>query len=265
MRWRCRETVLAVAVAADFAQFGARLLISPVVPDTVAAFSVSKGAVGLVLTGLWAVFALAQFPSGVLADRYGERRVVLAALGATTARSLLLSLSPTSLAFAGAAVLLGAGAGLYFSVGTSLLTRLYEETGGPLGLHSAGGPVAGLVLPVVAAAIAVRYGWRRVFLLGAGIAAVVCALAARRVRTTEPARPDRPLLAGLSPATVRRLLGRPAVAYVTAIAVVGMYTFRALLSFFPTFLVEHHGLPRGLANALFSLVFVLSRSYPFCR
>jgi MFS family permease len=119
VQWRYRDGVLALAALANFSQFGARLVISPLVPDIIAAFSVTKSTVGLALTGVWATFALFQYPSGVLADRYGERRVILTALGLTAGCSLLLALSPSFLAFAAFAVLLGAGAGLYFSVGTA--------------------------------------------------------------------------------------------------------------------------------------------------
>ena len=72
MRWEYRNTVLVLCTLAFFATMVARLVISPVVPDIETEFGTSSGMIGLALSGMWAAYALSQFPSGVLADRYGE-------------------------------------------------------------------------------------------------------------------------------------------------------------------------------------------------
>ncbi len=81
MNWRYRHTVLGLCTFAFASTMLARLVISPVVPDVTDGFGVSTGAVGLALSGMWAAYALTQFPSGILGDRFGERRVILAAVG----------------------------------------------------------------------------------------------------------------------------------------------------------------------------------------
>ena len=68
-RWDYRWTVLSLCTLAFFATTVARLVISPVVPAIEAEFDAPSGLVGVALTGLWTAYALAQFPSGVLADR----------------------------------------------------------------------------------------------------------------------------------------------------------------------------------------------------
>lgn len=258
MHWRYRDTVLSIAVLANFAQFGARLVVSPLVPRLIETFQTSKAEIGLVLTGMWALFALAQYPSGVLADVHGERRVVLAALVATGGASLLLAAAPSFPAFAALLLLLGAGAGLYFSVGTALLASLYDETGLPLSLHSMGAPAAGLVIPPTVVAVAVRYGWRSGFLLGAAVAACAALLVVLRVRPRPPARPDDRVRDRLRPAVLLDLLSTPGVAFTFLLSTLGMYAFQSFLSFFPTFLVEYRGLTETTASSVFSLVFVLS-------
>ena len=137
-----RYVVLVLCTLAFAATMVARLAISPVVPEVTATFSVSTGAVGLALSGMWAAYALTQFPSGVLADRYGERRVILTAVGVTAAASVLLSMSPTFAVFALTVVALGAGAGLHYSVATSFLARQFDDVGRAIGVHVAGGPPA---------------------------------------------------------------------------------------------------------------------------
>ncbi|WP_134672424.1 MFS transporter [Halorussus marinus] len=257
MRWRYRNTVLALATVAFFATMAARLAISPVVPDITDSFGVSTGGVGIALSGMWAAYALAQFPSGVLGDRYGERRVILTAVGLTTLASLLLAASPSYPAFAVFAVTLGGAAGLHYSVATTFISKHFQNIGRAIGIHVAGGPLAGLLVPVAAAAVAARYGWRPALLLGAVVAAPTFVAFAARVRPTEPTRPDQPMRDRFALGPVAELLARPEIAYTTVLAVAGAFTWQATASFLPTFLEVHHGLTATTASALFSLYFVV--------
>jgi MFS transporter, YNFM family, putative membrane transport protein len=256
-RWQYRYTVLVLCTLAFFATMVARLVISPVVPEIEAHFDTSTGAIGLALTGMWAAYALSQFPSGVLADRYGERRVILTAVSVTAVSSLLLALSPSLALFGLFAVVLGAGAGLHYVVATTLLTRLFSNTGRAIGLHVTGSPIAGLSAPILAAAIGSRYGWRVALLLGTAAAIPVGLAFARRVRPTDPPNPERPMREQFDPETLVALLSRPRIAYTTVLAIVAAFVWQATASFLPTLLVSHHGYSTAFAGVLFSLYFVV--------
>jgi MFS family permease len=206
---------------------------------------------------MWAAYALLQFPGGVLADRFGERRVVLLSLVATTAGSVLVASAPSLPVFALAVVVLGSGAGLYFAAGTALLDRRFANTGRAFAVHSAGGPLAGLVVPVVAASVAAGTGWRAGILVGGAAAAAALAVALVAVEDRTPASPDLRVRERLHPDTARDLLARPAVAFTCLLGVIGMYVFQAFVSFFPTFLQQHHGLTRGTAALATGVAFVL--------
>ena len=259
-----RKAVLALTVTAFFATMVARLVISPLVPDIIADFGVSAGRIGLALTGMWAAYALLQFPSGILGDRYGERRTIMAALAFTVIGSALLSWSPGFVAFALAAVFLGAGAGLYFSAATTFISRLFENTGWALGVHSAGGPLAGLVAPLVATAVSTRFGWRSALLVGAFVAlptlvtyAILVrpdqfSVAQEREETTNSNGID------LSLGRLIAIIGRPSVAFTSMIAFLGYFAWQAVLSFFPAFLIAHHSLSPAMASLAFAGLFVLS-------
>jgi len=75
MSWQYRHTVLSLCMLAFLVTYFARLAISPVVPLIVDDFGVEHRDRGRALRDVAGVRA-AQFPSGVLADRYGERRVI---------------------------------------------------------------------------------------------------------------------------------------------------------------------------------------------
>lgn len=248
-------------MGAFFATMVARLAVSPLVPDVIDAFGVSKTAMGLALAGMWAAYALLQLPGGVLAGRIGERRVIILALLLTGGGSLLLASAPSFTWFVVFSLVLGAGTGLYYPVAASLLTDLFENTGQALGLHISGGDISGLVVPVAAVAVAAQFGWRAGLLLGTAVALPMVLVSAIWIRSTPSNRtsspthqPDRLAVSEYT----RRLwsiLSRPSIGYTVALATALGFTFQAVLSFFPTFLVEHWGASQEVAGALFSVMF----------
>ncbi|MFC5136028.1 MULTISPECIES: MFS transporter [Haloferacaceae] len=257
MNWRYRYTVLTLCMLAFFVTYFARLAISPVVPFITADFAVSNTAVGVALSGMWLAYGVSQFPSGILADRYGERRVILVAVGGTSAASLLLAFAPVFPAFVLIAFLLGLVAGLHYAVATTLLSRTFDDLGTAVGLHSIGGPLAGLVAPVAAAWVGVRYGWRPGVALAAVVGIPIFALFAWRIRPTEPRRPDQPMRDRLRLGPLVELLSRPSVLLPLAIATIGTYVAQGVISFLPTFLVDFRGYSPSFAGGVFSAFFVV--------
>lgn len=258
VKWRYQTTVLAIAVLANFTQQGTRLLISPIVPNIIDAFGSSKSAIGLALTGMWAAYAVFQFPSGFLGDEYGERRVIVASLALTGAGSLLLAVAPTYWLFGLFAILLGAGTGLYFTAATSLLTKLFENTGQALSFHSAGISLSGLIAPVAAGFIGLRFGWRWAVVLGAAVAFPMALLALRRIRPLGPTGPPRAFRDQIKLRTMAALVSRPEVAFMTVLAAAAVFVNQSFMSFFPTFLIEYHGVGPGIASIAFGGIFLLS-------
>ncbi len=255
--WRYRETVLALCTLAFFVTMVARLAISPVLPDVVSTFSVSNSAVGLSLSGMWLAYGLAQYPSGILADRYGERLIILVAVGGSAVAAVAVALSPVFALFFLATVLLGGVAGLHYSVATTFLARTHDNVGTAVGVHNAGATVAGLLAPVAVAWIGVRLGWRIAVAVVAVVGVPAAVLFALKIRPTEPRRPETPIRDRFEVSTARELLSRPPVAFTLVIAVVGEFAWQATASFLPTFLIEHHGVSTTFAGALFSVYFVV--------
>ena len=256
VNWQYRHTVLLACLLAFFVTYFARLAISPVVPFITEDFTVSNTAIGVALSGMWLAYGISQFPSGILADRYGERRIILIAVGGTTAMSLLLAFAPTYGSFLLVAVLLGLVAGLHYAVATTLLSRTFENIGTAIGFHSVGGPLAGLIAPVAAAWVGVRYGWRPAVALAAVVGVPIFVYFAWRVRPTEPRRPDQPMRDRLRLGPLVEMLSRPAIILPLIIAVVGTYVVQGVMSFLPTFLVDFHGYSTGFAGAVFSAFFI---------
>lgn len=257
LSWSSERSVLAACTLAFFATMVGRLVISPVVPAIAEEFAVSNAVIGLALTGMWFTYALSQFPSGLVGDRVGERAVILVAVTGTAVASLALALSPTFLLFTAFTVLLGGLAGLHYSVATTLLSRVFENTGTAIGTHSVGAPIAGLLAPVGAAYVGTRFGWRYAIGLGTLTAVLVLVFVARGIEPMAPRRPDERIRDRISPAVLFELLGRPPIAGTLVLSVLCAFVWQGTASFLPTFLVEYRGYSELRAGVVFSGYFVV--------
>ncbi len=255
--WSYGRTVLAASTAAFFATMVARLAISPVVPAIGSDLSVSNTAIGLALSGMWLTYALAQFPSGLLGDKIGERRVIIIAVGGTAVASLGIALAPAYPVFVVAVIALGAVAGLHYSPATTLLTRTLPNTGSAIGIHSAGAPIAGLLAPTLAGIVGARYGWRPAVAIGILAAAPVAVAFAWSVRSVEPTRPEERIRDRIELAPLLALLTRPEIALTTGLAVCGAFVWQSTSSFLPAFLIKYHGYSEPAAGAMFSVYFAV--------
>ena len=255
--WSRQGAVLGTCTLAFFATMAARLAISPVVPSISEAFAVPNSAIGLALTGMWLGYALAQFPSGLLADRYGERRVILVAVGGTAVASTMLAFAPSYSVFLVGTAALGIVAGLHYSVATSLLTRTTDQIGTAIGIHTAGAPVAGVLVPMAAGAVGAWMGWRWALVLGTVFALPVVALVVSVIRARPPVRPEQSLWSRVRPGPLVELLRRPPIAITVALSAAGMFVWQATASFLPTFLVAYHGYSASTAGLLFSAYFLV--------
>jgi MFS transporter, YNFM family, putative membrane transport protein len=256
MRWHYRNTVLALCTLAFFVTMFGRLAISPVVPQITDEFEISNAVIGASLTGMWLAYGLAQYPSGVVGDRYGERKVILTALGGTSVACLLIALAPAFWVFVITTVVLGAFAGLHYSVATTLLSRIHDNVGMAVGIHNSGATIAGLSAPVVVAWVAVTFDWRAAVMVSALIGVPAFVLFFRLVEPTAPQRPNEPMRERFKLGTLGEVLSRPAIAFALGIAIIGEFVWQAAASFLPIFLIEHAGYSSSVAALGFSAYFV---------
>jgi MFS family permease len=240
-----------------FSIMGARLIISPLVPDLLEAYSTSKGALGVAFTGMWAAYGVLQFPGGMLGDKFGERRIIVLGTTLTFLGVILATIAPSFPIFGVAVVLIGAGGGVYFPVAGALLTRLSDDISQALSFHVAGGNAAGLLLPPVAGYVSIRYGWRSAVMMGAIVVLVMVVFSSWGLRPTPAQRPDLQVSTEINPQRIISLLTQPSIAYTTILAVLMAFVFQAILSFFPTFLVEFRGFSTVDASTLFSAIFAV--------
>ena len=131
----------------------------------------------IALAGLLLVF-------GMLGDRVGHRRVVLAGLGVFGCASLACGVAPTIGLLIAARVVQGVGAALLLPGTLAVISDLYADSAArarAVGIWSGAGALALPSGPLLGGALVSALGWRAVFLINLPIIAVAFPLAWRLV------------------------------------------------------------------------------------
>lgn len=189
--------------------------------------------------------ALLRVPLGLAADRWGGRRVGLAALAAT---SLPLSIGwafgGSFPALVGVGILLGV-AGASFAVAIPLASRSFPPEHQGLALGIAGAGNSGTVFAtLLAPRLAEAFGWRSVFGIALiPVVAVFCAFLLLTRRSPGPAR-------SASWASYREVLIEPDTFRFALFYALTFGGFVGLASFLPIFLREQFGLSKVTAGDL---------------
>ena len=213
-------------------------------------FGVTEAVLGGVVGAGYFLFGAGALPGGILADRFGSRRLIAACLAGMGGSFVLLGLVPTLWAVAGALLLWGAAASVYHPAGLALISTGVQERGRGLAWHGIGGNVGIAGGPLATALLLLVLDWQAVAVL-LGLPALGAAALALRASFDERAAVDSSPEAdaassqrGPGPAIegLRALIRRSAALFTVGFAAVfgvatasGLY-YRGMLTFLPDLL-----------------------------
>lgn len=237
---------------------GVRFVIPAVLPSIRITFGISNAVGGAVLTLIWLVFALVQMPAGILTDLSGELKIFLASTGIGVVSIALLVFAPSLAVFVVGAIFLGIGTGLFAPARNTLLSRIYDERSGTAyGITWAAGSLGGALVPFVATRITGAFSWR----VGLGSTVVLFAAFLIGVLSSIPPRPASSPGSYSSP--MRKLpqqmfhVVRQREIFLLSLArMIMVFTYQALTTFFPTYLVLTKGMDQSTAATVFAMFFV---------
>ncbi|MEZ7158560.1 MFS transporter [Streptomyces sp. MAD19A] len=163
------------ALVASMLTLGFDLTILNVALPTMAAeLGADTGQLQWIVDSYVVVFAALMLPAGLLGDRFGRRRMLVAGLGVFLAGSLGGALTDTPELVIAARSLMGLGAALVIPLGLSVLPSMFgeEERGRAVAAVTAS-MAAGMPLgPLVGGLLLDHYWWGSVFLVNVPMAAV---------------------------------------------------------------------------------------------
>ncbi|GAA0280121.1 MFS transporter [Halobacterium noricense] len=235
-----------------------RYAFPPLFPQFQVLYGVSNSVLGGAFTAMMLVYALLQFPAGVVADRFGTARVVTSGVIVTGVASLTLAMPVPLAVLIGGMMLMGFGTGVHKTVAVDLLSTLYpERRGRALGVHDTFGAFGGVVAPAVVVAVMSGSGWRTLF-FGSGVVAVVLASVFWMrtpdvVSTGQTTVGDNPSLDDY-----RGLLGDYRFDAFLLVTVGFSFAYNGLTAFLPLYLTSAAGLSSATASLLYSVLFAVS-------
>jgi MFS transporter, FSR family, fosmidomycin resistance protein len=254
------RSVLATAGAMHFVHDGFSEILYVLLPVWAAEFRLSLWQVGFIRTAYTGGMAAFQIPAGLLAERFGERRLLM--LGTLVTACAFIVVAAAAGGFVPLLLLLtlgGLGSGVQHPLSSSVVAKAYED--GPrraaLGTYNFAGDIGKVSSAALIGLVAAFAGWR-VAATGYAAVGIVAALvlvvvlasldagsAPERARVTET---DGPAATGWG---IRDARGFQAL---SAIGMIDNSTRSGLLTFLPFVLVAKGLSVAGVGGAL-ALVF----------
>lgn len=250
-------SLIAIAIG-WFLVVGTMLTIPAVLPNIKDEFALSNTGAGLAVTVMWLVYGACQFPAGLLTDKVGERRMVLAAMALGTLTAVSFTTSPSFLAFVVTAGVFGIVGGLFATPRVTLLSREFPESSGTaIGLVMSMGNIGAAVLPAAVGLLAAVVGWR--FGFGIEIPLFIIAFLALWFAIPGGSSGDssRQSIRELLPRVLAQLRTRE-IMLVTVGVTLTFFTFQGMTAFLTTYLVTTKGIDGSTAALLYGGLFAVA-------
>ena len=163
-------SVIGLVGAAHLTSHFSQLLLAPLFPWLKTEFNVSYAQLGFLMTIFFVVSCAVQAASGFVVDKFGPRPVLFAGLALVGGAAFGYALSTSYWMLAAAAVIGGAGNGVFHPVDYTLLNRKVSapRLGHAYSVHGITGSLGWALAPAMLVPLAFAYSWR-VALMTAGV------------------------------------------------------------------------------------------------
>jgi MFS transporter, FSR family, fosmidomycin resistance protein len=250
------RAVLAAACSIHFVHDGFSDILYVLLPIWASEFRLTFAQVGLIRTAYSGAMAAFQIPAGLLAERWGEGRLLAAGTAITACGFILAGTVGGFLSLLSVLLIAGLGSGVQHPLSSSLVSKAYET--GPrraaLGTYNFSGDLGKVAVPAAVALVAAVVGWRTAsaaygvigLVAALALAGVLTRLAAGMPEAVAEDRAKAPLVSR-SGWGIRDLRGFQAL---TAIGMIDNATRTGFLTFLPFVLIGKGSSVAGVGTAL---------------
>ena len=182
--------LLAVLALINFVNFADRQVLNPLVPLLRQHFGVSDTWLGSLPMVLLVVLAIASIPSGYLADRFNEPKIIAAGVLFWSLAAISSGLAPTFFFLFVARGLVGIGEAAYAPAAQSLISDSFSKDNRAMAqaVFASGMILGGVVGLALGGIMGARHGWQHAFII-VGVIGILPGLSALKIK--EPPRRPR--------------------------------------------------------------------------
>jgi MFS family permease len=245
------------------AHWGHHLLSSvvpPLLPFIREDFGISITQAGGLVSAFTIAYGISQLPSGWLADRIGQRVLILLGISGVALWGMLAGLAPNYAIMIVLMVLLGLFGGGYHPSSAPLVSSMVtpKRRGWALGIHQIGGTASNLTAPLIAAGLATYLGWQSAFLIpGAVVIVLGIVLFVLLGSMKRQAAPDEDKVGARTevrtPEARQRL--SKLITYIV-IGTAGQIFIMSVIAFLPMFVVDRLGENEGVGAAIQAVIYL---------
>ncbi len=230
-------------------------MLRPLMPMIRTEFNLSYTEAGVVISAFAITSGISQLPAGWLADRFGPRIMVVTGVSGVAIAGIMIGLSQSYLALIAFLVLAAIIGGGYHPASTSAISVLVplERRGRALGIHLVGGSSCFWVVPLLAAPIAVAWGWRGAYVTLSIPAIILGIVLYILIRQRTQIRDDerKPSAASVS-RTPERIRWRQLVPFLVMSVVTGTM-MQSVAAYLSLYAVDHLGVTETAAAMLMAI------------
>jgi len=146
------------------------IVIPPIIPLLVSDVGITYGQAGFLLTIFFVMYSLFQLPAGLVADRVGKNRLMIAGLVGMTAGIILAGAAPSYELLLVSQAIAGISGSTFHPTGLSIISDVEttDTEGKAMGVFGFGGTLGTMAAPLLVGGLAAVAGWR-VALIGAAL------------------------------------------------------------------------------------------------
>ena len=197
--------------------------------------------VGLFVLGILAnifgfAFGAMSLPTGYLADRVSERRLLMVCCLGMAVSSIVIGLAPNVNVLGAGLAALGLALGIYHPAGAAFIARVATHRGLGFGYLGMGGSIGVASGPILAGIIASFWGWRASYFIFAIPAIFLAVVSFFFARIKMPLTQQPTVESGTQKISLRPII--LPLALIFCIQILNGFIYRGIITFLPLYLSE---------------------------
>lgn len=238
-----------------------RTILNPILPEIQRDLNVTSDAsMGLIFSVFFFAYTMMQIPSGLLADRFGRKTIIIPGFILFAVGAVLVGFSTSLMFILVASFITGLGQGTYYGPAYSISSETIpkEKRGISTAIINSGSAI-GMAIGLIGSSFLVKdagWDWRVLLFITAGLAFILMLVFAKNIKKNTV--PSKATAADTEEnvedkATLKRLLANPKMVASYVLYFATCYGYYMIVTWLPSYLQEErgfHGTAIGFAAAL---------------